>query len=69
MNLNEDTWHIIKNTPKLSGFLGTKGKPIPISNDEAKRISGILKERIIRFTFVLEEQVMLLVEEIGPIID
>ena len=26
MNLNEDTWHIIKNTPKLSGFLGTKGK-------------------------------------------
>ena len=39
MNLNEDTWHIIKNTPKLSGFLGTKGKPIPISNDEAKRIS------------------------------
>ena len=39
MNLNEDTWHIIKNTPKLSGFLGTKGKPAPISNDEARRIS------------------------------
>jgi len=50
MNLNEDTWHIIKNTPKLSGFLGTKGKPIPISNDEAKRISqqvidGVEKSR------------------------
>ena len=39
MSLNADTWHIIKNTPKLSGFLGTKGKPIPISNAEAKRIS------------------------------
>jgi transcriptional antiterminator NusG len=39
MNLNDDTWHIIKNTPKLSGFLGAKGKPIPISNAEAKRIS------------------------------
>ena len=39
MALNEDTWHIIKNTPKLSGFLGTKGKPIPISNAEAQRIS------------------------------
>ena len=39
MVLNDDTWHIIKNTPKLSGFLGTKGKPIPISNDEAKRIT------------------------------
>ena len=39
MILNDDTWHIIKNTPKLSGFLGTKGNPIPISNAEAKRIS------------------------------
>tara|TARA_Y100000817_G_C16660338_1_gene456866 strand:- start:33 stop:566 length:534 start_codon:yes stop_codon:yes gene_type:complete len=39
MSLNDDTWHIIKTTPKLSGFLGNKGKPIPISNAEAKRIS------------------------------
>ena len=39
MKLNDDTWHIIKTTPKLSGFLGNKGKPIPISNAEAKRIS------------------------------
>ena len=50
MALNEDTWHIIKNTPKLSGFLGSKGKPIPISNEEAKRISqqvidGVEKSR------------------------
>ena len=39
MVLNDDTLHIIKNTPKLSGFLGTKGKPTPISNAEAKRIT------------------------------
>ena len=50
MVLNEDTWHIIKTTPKLSGFLGNKGKPIPISNSEAKRISqqvidGVEKSR------------------------
>ena len=50
MNLNDDTWHIIKTTPKLSGFLGNNGKPIPISNAEAKRISeqvidGVEKSR------------------------
>ena len=39
MVLNDETLHIIKNTPKLSGFLGTQGKPTPISNDEAKRIT------------------------------
>ena len=50
MNLNDDTWHIIKNTPKLSGFLANKGKPVPITNAEAKRISdqvvdGVEKSR------------------------
>ena len=39
MILNDDTLHIIKNTPKLSGFLGSKGKPTPISNAEANRIT------------------------------
>ena len=39
MILNDDTLHIIKNTPKLSGFLGTQGKPTPISNSEATRIT------------------------------
>ena len=38
MVLNDETVNIIKNTPKLSGFLGSKGKPTPISNVEAKRI-------------------------------
>ncbi len=39
MVLNDDTLYIIKNTPKITGFLGTKGKPSPISNSEAQRIS------------------------------
>ena len=39
MLLNDDTLNIIKNTPKLSGFLGSKGKPTPITSAEAKRIS------------------------------
>ena len=39
MILNDETLHLIKNTPKLSGFLGTQGKPTPISNSEATRIT------------------------------
>ena len=50
MVMNDDTWHLVKNTPKVSTFLGTKGKPIPISNSEASKISeqvlqGIEKPR------------------------
>ena len=38
MVLNDDTWHLVKNTPKVSTLLGSKGKPIPISNSEAMKI-------------------------------
>ena len=39
MVMNDDTWHLVKNTPKVSTFLGSKGMPIPISNAEAAKIS------------------------------
>jgi len=50
MIMNDDTWHLVKNTPKVSTFLGSKGMPIPISNTEAAKISeqvlqGIQKPR------------------------
>jgi transcriptional antiterminator NusG len=38
MELTDDAWHLIKNTPKVTGFLGTKLRPTPISEAEADRI-------------------------------
>ena len=38
MVLTDDTWHFVRNIPKVSGFLGAKGKPQPISNAEVQRI-------------------------------
>ncbi len=38
MDLTDDTWHLVKNTPKVTGFLGSKTKPSPISEAEADRI-------------------------------
>src|SRR5580658_1871656 len=32
MELTDDTWHLIKDTPKVTGFLGTKIRPSPISD-------------------------------------
>ena len=37
MELNDRTWHIVKDTPKVTGFLGGKTKPIPITEEEAKK--------------------------------
>ncbi len=38
IDLNDESWHLVRNTPKVSGFLGAKGKPMPISEAEVNRI-------------------------------
>ena len=39
MDMNDDAWHLVKNTPKVTGFLGGGGnKPQPISEAEAQRL-------------------------------
>ena len=38
MDLSDESWHLVKNTPKVTGFLGGGGRPSPISEGEAQRI-------------------------------
>ncbi len=38
MEMTDQTWHLVKDTPKVTGFLGTKLSPTPISEAEADRI-------------------------------
>lgn len=38
--MNDDIYHLVKNTPKVTGFLGTNSKPQPISDKEAARYFG-----------------------------
>lgn len=38
MELNDNTWHMIKNVPHVRGFLGSNNKPRPISDEEAEAI-------------------------------
>ena len=46
MEMTDDTWHLVKNTPKVTDFLGDKGRPIPISDIEAQNIMHQVKEGI-----------------------
>lgn len=38
MTLTDDTWHLVRNVPKVSGFLGSRERPLPISEAEVKQI-------------------------------
>ncbi len=45
MEMNDATWHLVKNTPKVTGFLGGGGnKPLPISQKEADEIFRQVQE-------------------------
>lgn len=44
LNMNDDVYHLVKNTPKVTGFLGSSGKPQPISETEAARILNTKEE-------------------------
>jgi transcription termination/antitermination protein NusG len=38
MNLDDDAWTVVKNTPGVTGFVGAAGKPLPLSQSEVDRI-------------------------------
>ena len=44
MEMNKELYHMIKNIQKVTGFLGTMGKPVPVSEKEIDKIMGRIKE-------------------------
>ena len=61
MELTDEAYHLIKNTPKVTGFLGSDNKPMPLSDAEADRIIHQVQEGIERpkpsVSFEVGEQV------------
>jgi len=61
MDLSDETWHLVKNTPKVTDFLGGKGRPTPIKDSEAERILYQVQEGVERpkpsVTFEIGEEV------------
>lgn len=61
MEMTDETWHLVQDTPKVTGFLGGRGRPTPISQAEADRIIHQVQEGIERpkpsVSFDIGEQV------------
>lgn len=62
MEMNDDTWHLVKSVPKVSGFIGgSSARPTPISDKEAEAILQQVKEGVEKprpkFSFAAGEQV------------
>ena len=61
MEMNKELYHMIKNIQKVTGFLGTTGNPVPVSDREIDKILGNIKEGSLvpepSVTFDIGEQV------------
>jgi transcriptional antiterminator NusG len=62
MNLTDEAWHLVKDTPKVTGFLGARNRPVPIPEAEAQRMlkavqEGVDKPRRPTVTYEVGEQV------------
>lgn len=61
VEMDDEIWHLIKNTPRVTGFLGASNKPTPVSEKEAQAIIKQVQEGIERprpsVTFEIGEEV------------
>jgi len=59
MQITEDSWYVVRNTPGVTGFVGTGTKPIPLQEDEIKKIFKYMgvEERRPKVEFKINENV------------
>jgi len=48
MELTDRSWHLVKDTPKVTGFIGSKDEPVAIPEAEAERIIAQMQEGVLR---------------------
>jgi transcription termination/antitermination protein NusG len=55
MELNDETWHLVRNTPKVSGFVSQGNRPTPLTDDEVNevvhRVSSVGEKPKPKFVF------------------
>jgi transcriptional antiterminator NusG len=48
MELTDESWHLVKDTPKVTGFVGSKEEPVAIPEEDAQKIIAQMQEGVLR---------------------
>ena len=48
MDLDDESWYAVRNTPKVTGFIGSKEEPVPIPEEDAQKIIAQMQEGVLR---------------------
>ncbi len=63
MIITDQSWYVVRNTPGVTGFVGPASRPVPLEEDEVKRMLGVTedvkeeKEEVVRISFDIGEVV------------
>ncbi len=59
MNLNEDSWYVVRNTPGVTGFVGMGNDPTPLRPEEVKRIMDRMdsEDKVVKVDYKINERV------------
>src|SRR3972149_1004058 len=64
MELSDETWHLVKNTPKVTGFIGSKDKPFPIADKDVDILQSRIDEGTLKpkpkFKFEVDDHVKII---------
>ncbi len=64
MEMNDETWHLVRNTPKVTGFVGQGSRPTPLTNEEVDqvvhRVTNVDEKPKPRFVFEKGETVKII---------
>ena len=59
MELNEDSWYVVRNTPGVTGFVGMGNEPTPLRPEEVKRIMERMdsEDKVVKVDYKIGERV------------
>ena len=60
MDLTDESWHLVKDTPKVTGFIGSKEEPVAIPEEEAEKIIAQMQEGVPKIKFETGDKVQVM---------
>ena len=61
MIVNDDSWYVVRNTPRVTGFVGSGTQPVPLAQHELDELLGRMKEDVVthKVDFMADDRVMI----------
>ena len=68
MVVNDESWYVVRNTPRVTGFVGSGTQPVPLTEEEYKKLTSLMTEEVVKHKVDLSEGDLVTIAD-GPFKD